>query len=189
MILASKLLCMAPLAMGLESLQTHLSISSSTSTTIRPWPQLELGQFSASPQDPWSFLLHRKPTMGPSNTAGTSTTTTAPNPRSLNHQPDQMASENLISLTDIENPTTVYQRHELPNQVRRMSAVEGLPTTFTPQMYRAVPQKASKRPRSRKKQGGDTPEEVLVSIPKIFADMAFTGHFGKITIPRDKIRY
>ena len=188
--LVTKLLCLTPLAMSLETLQSQMSISSSTTTTTKPWPKLELGQFSASPHDPWTFVPHRKPSIGPSNREGTTSTTTKPHQRSQNHQPDLIASENIISMTDIEEkPKPVYHRHELPSAGRRMSFVEVYPKTSTPRMYQATQQKSSKRPQTRTTQRSGSPAEVLVSIPKIFADMAFTGHFGKITIPRNKIRY
>ena len=30
--------------------------------------------------------------------------------------------------------------------------------------------------------------EVEVSIPKIFVDMAFTGHYSRISVPRNRVR-
>ena len=173
---------MAPVAMGLKTLQSHMSLSTSTTTTTttKPWPKIDLSEFSASPADPWTFVPHRKPTMGPTNTRNPSPTTH--NPRTANHQPEYPPAPP-------QEPTTVYQRHTLPSQVRRMSLVGGYMMTTTPStVQQTKPTRHEKHPSYRTDEEKRTQSDLLVSIPKIFADMALTGQFGKITIPRDRIR-
>ena len=163
------------MTMSLETLQSYFASETTTTTTTKaPWPKLELEPFSASPTDPWKFVPHRKPTMGPQNTEGTLKTTTA-QPLLQNRKTIRVFSEDMLPLSAMQTPTSAYKRHEVPTSVRRISSVK---TT----------EQAIKTQKTRRKGGSGIPKEVLVSIPKIFADMALTGHFGKITIPRNRIR-
>ena len=171
----------APIVVGL--LHSYMSVRKTSTSTERPWPRLALGSFDSSPEDPW--VPHRKPTESHrQNKETTETSASQPHNGSFNLPKENMisltdafsySSKDLVSLTDPNPslvPQSVYLRHEVPYQYVTTTTTEG---TVTPTR------------RTRKKQRKDA-QELLVSIPKIFADMAFTGHYGRITIPRNKIR-
>ena len=74
-------------------------------------------------------------------------------------------------------PRTVsYQRHELPAAAGPARPVTPLSTPLTPvHPTPATPPRTGRR--------------VRVAVPRIFVEMAFTGHYDSVTIPRDRLRY
>ena len=74
-------------------------------------------------------------------------------------------------------PRTVsYQRHELPAAAGPARPATSLSTPLTP-----VHPTPATLPR--------TGRRVRVAVPRIFVEMAFTGHYDSVTIPRDRVRY
>ena len=77
-------------------------------------------------------------------------------------------------------PGDQYQRHMLPyisDQTHWNTRGEHRDTDTLPparQQFRRIRRKEV--------------EVVEVSIPKIFVDMAFTGHYSRISVPRSRVR-
>ena len=151
---------------AVETLQSQIDYSSSTtestvtSTTTPPWPKLSLTKFSGSPTTSWGEA-HTRAMVGPETTSTTE------------------AVEVEIVTPVMTVPGDQYQRHMLPyisDNKQWNNRHPPDPSTFPPTRHQ--------HRRLRRKEV----EVVEVSIPKIFVDMAFTGHYSRISVPRSRVQ-
>ena len=156
---------------AVETLQSQIDYSSSTvrpevRTTTPPWPKLSLTKFTGSPTAPWGET-HTGALVGPETTSTT--------------EVEEVEVEIVTPVMTV--PGDQYQRHMLPyiSDNTQWNARDHTDTNSnslppTRQKYRRIT-----RPRRKE-------EVVEVSIPKIFVDMAFTGHYSRISVPRSRVR-
>ena len=153
---------------AVETLQSQIDYSSSTvrpevRTTTPPWPKLSLTKFTGSPTAPWGET-HTRALVGPETTSTT--------------EVEEVEVEIVTPVMTV--PGDQYQRHMLPyisDHTRWNTRGEHGDTHTLPpsrQQYRRIRRKEV--------------EVVEVSIPKIFVDMAFTGHYSRISVPRSRVR-
>ena len=160
--------------MAVETLQSQIDYSSSSSsstvspvssTTTPPWPKLSLTKFTGSPTAPWGET-HTRAMVGPETTTTTETT--------------EVEVEIVTPVLTV--PGDQYQRHMLPyisdNKHWSTRDYRDINTNTLP----PTRQKVRRIIRPRRK------AVVEVSIPKIFVDMAFTGHYSRISVPRSRVR-
>ena len=167
--------------MAVETLQSQIDYSSSSSTvspvsstTTPPWPKLSLTKFTGSPTAPWGET-HTRAMVGPETTTTTE------------RQVEVEVEIVTPVLTVPGDQQYQYQRHMLPYisdnthwNTRDSTDTNSNTNTIPPtrrQKYRRII-----RPRRKEV------EVVEVSIPKIFVDMAFTGHYSRISVPRSRVR-
>lgn len=155
---------------AVETLQSQIDYSSSTgrpgTTTSPPWPKLSLGKSTGSPTSPWGET-HTRAVVGPETTAST----------------ESGEAEGEVEVEIVTPVMTVpgdqYQRHMLPYISDNKQWNNRQPadhSTFPPTRHQ--------HRRLRRKEV----EVVEVSIPKIFVDMAFTGHYSRISVPRSRVQ-
>ena len=127
---------------------------------LAPWSKLSLTKFSGSPTTPWGEA-HTRAMVGPETTSTTE------------------AVEVEIVTPVMTVPGDQYQRHMLPyisDNKQWNNRHPPDPSTFPPTRHQ--------HRRLRRKEV----EVVEVSIPKIFVDMAFTGHYSRISVPRSRVQ-
>ena len=163
---------------AVETLQSQIDYSSSStvrpgrsgSTTSPPWPKLSLSKMTGSPTTPWGET-HTRTVVGPE------TTTTESNEVEVEGEVE-VGVEIVTPVMTV--PGDQYQRHMLPyisDQTHWNTRGEhGETDTLPParQQFRRIRRKEV--------------EVVEVSIPKIFVDMAFTGHYSRISVPRSRVQ-
>ena len=159
---------------AVETLQSQIDYSSSStgrpdSTTSPPWPKLSLSRFTGSPTAPWGET-HTRAVTGPETSSSTAT-------------PERKEPEGEVEIVTpvmtVPGDQYQYQRHMLPyisDNTQWNTREHGDTHTLPPsrQQFR----------RTRRKEV----EVVEVSIPKIFVDMAFTGHYSRISVPRSRVQ-
>ena len=154
-------------------------------TSTPPWPKLYLDDPSESPEDPSSvtFKPHRPPPGGQSATP-------SPLPQVLDN-PENITEMITEPIRVYNDDTAQYVRYMLPYQ----NSEENTIFERSDATYRK-PSKIKQKPkRYRSKSWGNKPrkpvnlkDSTIVSIPKIYVDMAFTGHYSKISVPLSRIR-
>lgn len=153
-------------------------------TTTPPWPKLYLDDPSESPENPSvTFKPHRPPPSEP-RAAPTPVPQVLEDPESIT----EMITEPIRVYND---DTAQYVRYMLPYQNSEENSVfERSDATFRKSSkFKQKPKKyrshwGSKKPRKPL----NLKDSTVVSIPKIYVDMAFTGHYSKISVPMSRIR-
>ena len=155
----------------IKTLQSQIDYDNTNrlpTTTSPPWPKLTIDEFDGSPQDPWTFVPHRPTSIGPPTTTPTFA------------KSENVSTELLIPTYQNVSSTKDYKRYILPFQKSdKMSSGNKRKISGFKEKLRRLPTRS--RPLSPK-------ETVIVSIPKIYVDMALTGHYSKISVPKRRIR-
>ena len=89
--------------------------------------------------------------------------------------------------------TTTLESVQVVTPVTTISEGEGyqrhmLPYTSDKKDWQLQHSNTVPPPREKLRRLVPAQREVEVSIPKIFVDMAFTGHYSKISVPRNRVR-
>ena len=138
-------------------------------TTSPPWPKLTIEEFAGSPEDPWTFVPHRPTSIGPPTTSPTFV------------KSENISTELLSPTYQNVSSTKDYKRYILPFQKSdKMSSGRRRKVSGFKEKLRR--HQTHSRPLSSK-------DSVIVSMPKIYVDMALTGHYSKISVPKRRIRY
>ena len=140
-------------------------------TTSAPWPKLTIDEFDGSPEDPWRFAPHRPTSIRPRTAAHTFAKSEIPSKEILTP-----TFQNVSSTKD-------FKRYILPIQksdkISSKSSDKRKVSSFKQKLRQIHTLSRQLSPKN----------SVIVSIPKIYVDMALTGHYSKISVPKRRIRY
>ena len=152
-------------------------------TTSPPWPKLYLDDPSESLEDPSvTFKPHRPPSDVSSST---------PAPEVLLENPENITEMITEPIRVYNDDTAQYVRYMLPYQnTEENSVFERSDATFRKSSkFKLKPKKyRSKWGIKKPRKPVNLKDSTVVSIPKIYVDMAFTGHYSKISVPMSRIR-
>ena len=152
-------------------------------TTTPPWPKLYLDDPSESPEDPSvTFKPHRPPPSEPR---------AAPTPEPQVLEDPESITEMITEPIRVYNDDTAqYVRYMLPFQnTQENTVIERSDATYRKPLKSHKPKKYRRRNWEKKpRKPVNLNDSTVVSIPKIYVDMAFTGHYSKISVPMSRIR-
>ena len=152
-------------------------------TTTPPWPKLYLDDPSESPEGPSvTFKPHRPPPSEP-RAAPTPVPQVLEDPESIT----EMITEPIRVYND---DTAQYVRYMLPFQnTQENTVIERNDATYRKPLKSHMSKKYRRRNWEKKpRKPVNLKDSTVVSIPKIYVDMAFTGHYSKISVPMSRIR-
>ena len=156
-------------------------------TTTPPWPKLSLDKPTESTEDPSvTFRPHRPPSDGLSTLA-----TSTPEPRVLLEDADNITEMITEPIRVYNDDTARYVRYMLPYQNSAENTVfERSDATYSkkPSAFKQKSKKYRSKWGKKPRKPVNLKDSTVVSIPKIYVDMAFTGHYSKISVPMSRIR-
>ena len=151
-------------------------------TTTPPWPKLYLDDPSESAEDPSvTFKPHRPPS---------DVSTSSPAPEVLLENPENITEMITEPIRVYNDDTAQYVRYMLPFQnTQENTVIERNDATYRKPLKSHMSKKYRRRNWEKKpRKPVNLKDSTVVSIPKIYVDMAFTGHYSKISVPMSRIR-